>query len=95
MRNRMIQGAFRYGPLGSPGKPQWDRIEYAGRKLQLYKETGNCEYLVDVANLMLLEFVEGYHPNKHFETDSTEDKKCFIKTVYLEDQLLELQEREE
>jgi hypothetical protein len=66
MRNRMIMGAFRYGLLHAPGKQSYDRIASMRRRLQLYDETGNDELLVDIANMCLLEFEEGLHPNKHF-----------------------------
>ncbi len=66
MRNRLIFGAYRYGRLAAPGKPQFDRCEYIERKVAQYRETGNTECLVDIANLALVEFVEGNHPQKHF-----------------------------
>jgi len=64
--NRMVMGAFRYGKLGESGKRQYDRIGSAKQRLELYEKTGNLEHLVDVANLMEVEFVEGKHPLKHF-----------------------------
>lgn len=67
MRNRLILGAMRYGKLHAHGKPEYDRIESAHNRLQQYEKTGNIEHLVDVANMMLLEFEEGMHPNKHFK----------------------------
>jgi len=68
MRNRMLMGYFRYGKLGAKNKVAYDRINSARRRLDLYEKTGNTEHLVDVANLMLCEFVEGIHPNKHFSS---------------------------
>lgn len=66
MRNRLIMGALRYGRLGAAGKPRFDSIASAEKRLKLYRETGNLEHLVDVANLCLVEFVEGTHPLRHF-----------------------------
>ena len=66
MRNRLIMGAIRYGKLHQPGKPQYDRVTSIKKRMDIYKETGNREILVDVANLCLLEFEECYHPNAHF-----------------------------
>lgn len=71
MRNRMIQGAYRYGLLGSKDKLDYDRISNMIERLKLYKQNGNDELLVDVANICLCEFIEGRHPNKHFK--STDD----------------------
>ena len=67
MRNRLIMGALRYGKMGSASKPQYDRISAIVRRVKQYRETGNDEMLVDIANLALLEFVEGEHPQKHFD----------------------------
>jgi hypothetical protein len=76
MRNRLIQGALRYGRLGYPGKPPYDRIHGARKRLDQYVKTGNLEYLVDVANMALLEFEESKHPNQHFESDH--DDHCCV-----------------
>lgn len=65
-RNRLILGAMRYGRLGAPGKPRWDRVPDMIRRLEAYQSDGNLEHLVDVANLAMLEFVEGRHPKRHF-----------------------------
>lgn len=77
MRNRLIQGAFRYGLIGASAKPEFDRIECLIRRAKQYRETGNIECLVDTANLALLEFVEGKHPNKHLRSvdDGTHTEK--------------------
>lgn len=61
MRNRLVLGAFRYGCLHAEGRPRWDRIGRAKHELELYIEDRNSERLVDVANMMLLEFEEGTH----------------------------------
>jgi len=66
--NRRIMGALRYGLLGAPGKPRYDRVGDAIRRLREYADTGSLELLVDVANLALLEFVEGKHPKRHWST---------------------------
>ncbi len=67
--NRKILGAFRYGLLGARDKPQWDRISAMEKRLAEYRENGNLEKLVDVANLAEMEFVEGRHPNRHWSAE--------------------------
>jgi hypothetical protein len=75
MRNRLVMGALRYGRLNSPGKPKYDLLKAIKARVDRYAETGNVEFLVDVANLALLEFEEGNHPNKHFAAiDDREDR---------------------
>ena len=66
MRNRLILGALRYGRLLAPGKPKYDRVGAMINRLNQYRQTGNKEHLVDVANLSLLEFTECHHPRQHF-----------------------------
>lgn len=68
MFNRLYIGTFRYGLIGANGKPSYDRLADIQRRLDLYRETGNDELLVDIANMAFLEFVEGVHPHKHFES---------------------------
>ena len=72
MRNRMIFGAFRYGLLRAFGKKQFDRIKDIRKRLDLYEQTHNMEYLVDSANLLMLELEEGDHPDKHFTSADDE-----------------------
>lgn len=66
MRNRLIMGALRYGKLGASGKPNYDRCKSILKRLMTYRVTGNQELLVDIANLCLVEFVDGQHPNRHW-----------------------------
>ena len=71
MRNRLVIGALRYGGLGLGNKRQFDRIGSIRRRLDAYEKTGNLEMLVDSANLALVEYVEGDHPLRHWNTDDT------------------------
>lgn len=73
MRNRLILGSFRYGFLSSKDKSTYDRVGSAIKRLNRYQETGNQEYLVDAANMCLVEFVEGSHPKAHFESIDDDD----------------------
>ena len=78
-RHRLIMGALRYGRLNAPNKPDWDRPPDIIRRIQAYQKTGNLEFLVDAANLCMLEFEEGKHPDRHFishdDSQHTEIKK--------------------
>ena len=66
MRNRLLMGSMRYGRLGSPSKTQYDRVSSMASRLSTYRASGNLELLVDVANLALVEFIEGRHPKRHW-----------------------------
>jgi len=78
MRNRLVFGAFRYGLLNDPKKPQWDRLTRIKQEVERYVESGNLESLIDIANMALLEFVEGKHPKRHFKAGD-DGLHCQIK----------------
>jgi hypothetical protein len=58
-KNRLVMGAYRYGYLGDPDKPKWDRLVAIEKYFAKYMESGNAEMLIDVSNYCLLEYVEG------------------------------------
>jgi len=67
MRNRLIIGAFRYEPFKTKAQSYtYPTATEAIRRICKYLEDGNTEHLVDAANMCLLEFEFGNHPNKHF-----------------------------
>lgn len=67
MRNRLLTGFYRYGPLHNKGKTN-DYVAGVRKHLKQYVKTGNKEHLVDIANLMMAEFVQGNHPKSHFQS---------------------------
>lgn len=73
MRNRLVMGALRYG--GIRKMTGYKYLPYLKKKLKNYMATGNMEMLVDVANLALLEFVNGDHPKKNWSPLDNE-KHC-------------------
>ncbi len=81
MRNRLVMGALRYGTLERKRKigHKWDLMGAVEKKAALYNETGNTEYLVDIANYCLLEFECGSHPKKHFKALDNHHDHCKMK----------------
>ena len=79
MRHRLIMGALRYGNiigLNKPKQAKYDYVHSIERRTELYKQTGNAEYLVDIANFALLEFVNETHKDFHFtQVDDGEHAK--------------------
>lgn len=78
MKNRLVMGAYRYGLLETKN-PNYDNMGSLKRRADLYEKTGNLEHLVDIANLALVEFKTGNHPNKHFSSNDDVDEKVEIK----------------
>lgn len=75
MADRMATSFHKYGPLveaprGLKAIRQPDNIR---RRLALYEETGNTEWLMDIANFAMIEFMMPAHPDAHYRpTDSDE-----------------------
>lgn len=67
MRNRLLMGYFRYGPFNRKDDIDYDRVGSIYQRIKQYKQTGNKEFLVDIANLAMLEFCHSEHPLAHFE----------------------------
>lgn len=67
-KNRMAVSFFKYGPLQTNYSEKLiDSIKSLERYLHLYRQTGNTEYLADVANFAMIEFMCPQHPDAHFE----------------------------
>lgn len=70
-KNRMAMSYYKYGPMAENyGTKLVNAIENLEKRLELYKETGNTEYLADVANFAMLEFAYPQHENAHFNGES-------------------------
>jgi hypothetical protein len=82
MRNRLILGRFRYGEVSASRYPS---AKMAIRRLHLYLQTGNKEFLVDAANLALVEYVSpGCRKHTKFKGGSKEERKCISFSKKLE-----------
>ena len=70
-KNRMVVSFHKYGPVNmNYGQRLVSAIDNLEKRLELYKETGNIEYLCDVANFAMIEFMYPQHPNRHFNDRS-------------------------
>lgn len=73
-KNRMIMSFYKYGLLKTNMTQNLtDPVKSLERYLAKYIETGNTEFLCDVANFAMMEFMHPHHPKAHFRaTDSSE-----------------------
>ena len=71
-KNAIITSYYKYGPSKENFKKGMvDAIGSLKKNLKKFEETGNTEFLVDVANFAMIEFMFPKHPNAHFKgTDS-------------------------
>lgn len=80
MMNRMGVSYHKYGSLFDAFPSRKDGITNAEQRIQLYKDTGNAEWLIDAANYLLIESLAPSHPEYHFRsTDSDESPGSVLK----------------
>lgn len=61
MRDSMEVSLHKYGPIAKAYPHKVDAIKSLEYRLELYKETGNADYLVDIANFAMIEFTLPAH----------------------------------
>lgn len=73
MLDRMATSFFKYGKLSDAYPHKVSAIESLHLRLEKYRLTGNKEFLMDVANFAMIEFMHPAHADAHFRaTDSNE-----------------------
>jgi len=69
----MAMSFFKYGPVREAYPHKVSAIESLRRRLDRYEQSGNTEWLIDVANFAMIEFMYPSHPQAHFRpTDAAE-----------------------
>lgn len=73
MRKRMAVSYHKYGFMKDAAAAGVDQPASLVVRLQRYLDTGNTEWLMDVANMAMIEFSHPCHPEAHYRpTDSDE-----------------------
>jgi hypothetical protein len=68
-KDRMVVSYYKYGPLKINYKGAYiESIKSLEQRLKMYKDTGNTEFLCDIANFAMIEFMCPQHPLAHFKT---------------------------
>jgi hypothetical protein len=71
MADRMGVSFHKYGKVADAYPIHVDAIDSLMQRLRKYRETGNTEWLMDVANFAMIEFMCPAHDNAHYApTDS-------------------------
>lgn len=76
-KDRMVTSFYKYGPVEINYKQGLiDAIKSLKMRLQMYEDTGNTEFLCDVANFAMIAFMYPQHPSAHFK--AIDDGKSHI-----------------
>ena len=74
MQNRIIMSHYKYGWMSETyGNRLASAIGSLEMRLDLYKETGNTELLMDIANFAMIEYMFPQHKDAHFRALSSEE----------------------
>jgi len=83
MYDRMCVSFFKYGLVEKGYPDKVDAIGSLEKRLENYKNTGNTEWLMDVANFAMIEYMRPRHPKAHFKaTDGDTTGRKLTKGVH-------------
>lgn len=78
-KNRIKVSYHKYGSASENfGKGFVDAVGSLELCLKKYKETGNTEYLCDLANYAMFEFMYPKHPNRHFRATESHESAGIV-----------------
>jgi hypothetical protein len=77
MANRMCMSEPKYGDVADTYPEKGDALRGLRDRLAKYEETGNTEWLIDVANMALIEHLHPAHPDAHFVATPSEASPGF------------------
>lgn len=69
MVNAMANSFFKYGLVSEAYPAKVDAVKSLKLRLDKYEATGNAEYLIDVANFAMIEFMRPRHPHAFYDVD--------------------------
>lgn len=71
MFKRMAMSWFKYGNVADAYPHKVDAIKSLHARLDKYEQTGNTEYLMDVGNFAMIEFMHPRHSEAHFKAEDS------------------------
>lgn len=78
-KNRVKTSFHKYGSAAENfGKGFVDAIGSLEKCMEKYKETGNTEYLCDLANYAMFEFMYPQHPDAHFRATESHESAGIV-----------------
>lgn len=100
MQARMFIGFYRYGDTKRYAESkEYDIVKTIEKYLAFYREDGNLEHIVNIANYCQIEFMYPQHPLAHFDSIEEENEtkrigvvkntKAEIETLIRVDDLME------
>ena len=73
MADRMGVSYFKYGAVADAYPDRVDAIKSLKKRLERYEADGNTEWLMDVGNFAMIEFILPRHEKAHYRPTSSEE----------------------
>lgn len=85
MSEKFLQGmgdrmSVSYHKYGAVVESTSDHIESLQKRLEKYASDGNTEWLMDVANFAMIEFMNPRHPNAHYRATDADESPGRVTT---------------
>ena len=72
-KNSIIQSHYKYGWMSESYPELADAFGSLEKRVALYKETGNADWLVDIANFAMIEYMHPAHKDFHFRRTASNE----------------------
>ena len=72
-KNSIIQSHYKYGWMSESYPQIANAFGSLKKRVERYEETGNADWLVDIANFAMIEFAHPAHPLYHFRRTSSDE----------------------
>lgn len=72
-KNSILQSHYKYGWMSETYPELADPFGSLEKRVELYKQTGNADWLVDIANFAMIEFMHPAHKNFHFRRTGSDE----------------------
>ena len=72
-QNAIIQSHYKYGWMSESYPELANAFGSLKKRIDLYEQTGNADWLIDIANFAMIEFMYPAHPAYHFRRTSSEE----------------------
>jgi len=81
-KDRMVMSHYKYGPIKANYENKQgafvDMHATIEKRWKAYLETCNTEYLADLANFCMIEFMYPQHPKAHFKSTDTNESPGLV-----------------
>ena len=72
-QNSIVQSHYKYGWMSDSYPALADAFGSLKKRVELYEKTGNADWLVDIANFAMIEFMHPAHKDYHFRRTGSDE----------------------